>query len=378
MPAVYFWLHEPNTELRMEVIRQTDVLDIREPVGDLTVVFQGDDIRAEKKNLRIYVVRVTNVGETDIRATDFAAEGQSEHLTSVRPWGIAVDGGDVMQVKVAQASSDYVSDTLAPMVSDKSVIALAPCILEEDKWADLEFLVLHPSASDPTITAHGKIVGIDALAVVPYSPAPVKRGVLVEAFGGRLWVQILRIVGYFVAVILLALALGMLIAGIGGAIHKRRRRRDEERFVQLIAQSGHGLDDACVNIMLRVVRESGEEGLAALLKTLRDEGALRGALLMHRLRKKTLESSEAQLDGPGPMPADPYHHPYGALLTERVAEQAIGALADSGAVEEVVGGVPKVEVQLAELVLYLSDRMNEEPGVQVEELGEPPSAPPTS
>ncbi len=52
--------------LRYDILTSTPVLDVREDVSKLSVLFDGIDIRQQKKSLRVITVRVVNDSQKDI------------------------------------------------------------------------------------------------------------------------------------------------------------------------------------------------------------------------------------------------------------------------------------------------------------------------
>ena len=91
-------LREPSPKMTYEILRETDVLDVRTPLKDLQITFQNDDIQAENLNLRIYAMRVTNNGETDILQTQYDQD---------QIWGLQVVDGRIIESRIIQSSSEY-------------------------------------------------------------------------------------------------------------------------------------------------------------------------------------------------------------------------------------------------------------------------------
>ena len=58
--------YERRPGLTVEVIGESDVLDVRRPLEDLVVEFGGEDIERTNRNLRVVTVRISNAGSADI------------------------------------------------------------------------------------------------------------------------------------------------------------------------------------------------------------------------------------------------------------------------------------------------------------------------
>ncbi len=60
------FLRDRRPELRFEVLSDASVLDVREKLGNLEILYDGVDIQKAKKSLRVIVVRIINLGPDDI------------------------------------------------------------------------------------------------------------------------------------------------------------------------------------------------------------------------------------------------------------------------------------------------------------------------
>jgi len=60
--ALYYTVRRTRTNLVVDVTSESNVMDVRTPVKDLSILFQGQDIEKENANLRIFGVRLVNEG----------------------------------------------------------------------------------------------------------------------------------------------------------------------------------------------------------------------------------------------------------------------------------------------------------------------------
>ena len=56
--GLYPFIHEPETDLSIELVSAVSVLDINKSVNDLNILFQGQDI--EKSNLSLKILEVVS------------------------------------------------------------------------------------------------------------------------------------------------------------------------------------------------------------------------------------------------------------------------------------------------------------------------------
>ena len=195
-------LSEPSPKLTYEILRETDVLDVRTPVEDLQITFQNEDIQGENLNLRIYAMRVVNNGEVDILQTQFDQD---------EIWGLQVIGGRVIEARLTDAGSGYLSTKANPHVILENIVEFDKAIVEKGKFFAFNMLVVHAKDVTPTIIPLGKIAGIDGIVV---TRVPVKiegPGFLSDLFGGGWAVQLVRAVLFIMSA---AVLLGLFAAAV--------------------------------------------------------------------------------------------------------------------------------------------------------------------
>jgi len=185
LPAIYLSVREKQPEISYELIGEFNVLDIHQPVQDLEIRYRGEDIHAQRKNIRILKLRVQNTGETHIRSTDFDPE---------LPWGVEVLNGTVVdEPKIIEASSDYLKENLSVRKSTNGEIVFSKVVFEKGKQFVLELQVLHSVDDDPSLDVLGKITGIDSSAIIKPDLVAGRLPVLQAVFYGSAQVQIIRV-----------------------------------------------------------------------------------------------------------------------------------------------------------------------------------------
>ena len=113
-------LSEPDPKLTYEILRETDVLDVRTPVEDLQITFQNEDIQGENLNLRNYAMRVINNGEVNILQAQFDQD---------QAWGLEVVDGRVIEARPIEASSTYLNKKSNPQVVSENVVQFEHAIV---------------------------------------------------------------------------------------------------------------------------------------------------------------------------------------------------------------------------------------------------------
>lgn len=211
-------LNEPNPKLTYEILRETDVLDVRTPVEDLQITFQNQDIQGENLNLRIYAMRVVNNGQVDILQPQYDQD---------EVWGLQVIDGRVIEARLTDAGSSYLSTKASPRVIQEDTVEFDKAIVEKGKFFAFNMLVVHPKDVNPEIVPLGKIAGIDDIVVTRLPVRVEGPGFLSDLFGGGWAVQLVRAILFLLGA---AIVLGLIAATVlsysflTSAIRRRRIR----------------------------------------------------------------------------------------------------------------------------------------------------------
>lgn len=214
-----FW-KESVPQLEFEILSNAPVLDVREKLPDLEVLYQSQDIAKSGKTLSVLLVRAVNRGSADIL---------SSHYDTKAPIGLDLAQGSLIRADLADTSNEYLRGT-AKVIANETSITLPPVILEREEWFVIKLLVLHATGSQPTVTSHGKVAGQRSIRVVPFIPAVEKEGFWSGVFSGSVWTQLVRAPVYFAITVIVVLGLVIPTSSISDAISTRKRKAIVERF----------------------------------------------------------------------------------------------------------------------------------------------------
>ncbi len=102
--------------LEFELLSNTPVLDVREKLPDLEVLYQKEDIARTGRTLSVLLCRVVNHGSANLLST---------HYDNKAPIGIAVNGGTLIRVELSATSNPYLA-TAAAVTAHGSQQHLSP------------------------------------------------------------------------------------------------------------------------------------------------------------------------------------------------------------------------------------------------------------
>jgi hypothetical protein len=266
--GIYVSLRGTRTHLSMDVAAESNVLDVRHPVADLAILFEGRDIEEEKSNLKVLTIRVVNDGEANIRENDF---------DSRMPFGLQIDGGRIVRAQVAGSNSAYLSENLRPRIQSPDRIIFDKVIFDKGKVVALEVLLLHRKNINPRLRPLGKIAGLDEIGVTKSFEERDHGSLLGQVFSGAAPIQILRTIAYAVIALLSIVAIGFCIGGIVSIFSKWTRRNRRRIVASLPPIESNGLESVRKTVE-NIFINDGDFGLIQAERLLRDEGALKNAI----------------------------------------------------------------------------------------------------
>jgi len=91
--------------LSVDILASESVLDVKEQLSNLSVLYDGIDIRKQNLTLRVMTVRIQNVSSKDIL---------KGHYDSAAPLGLSIDFGKVIRADLVDASNEYLKKIFAP------------------------------------------------------------------------------------------------------------------------------------------------------------------------------------------------------------------------------------------------------------------------
>jgi len=193
--------YEPKASISIVNISETNVLDIYEPLEDLSIYFKGEDIQEKNLGLRIYTFRVINDGGVNILQTHYDVDDI---------WGIKIENGDIFEVRLVDSNSDYILSNLNPrIIEGQSVVQFEKIIFEKQDFFTVEVLILYEKTKLPEIIPLGKIAGIDKLTVTKVQDIEKDDNFISQLFYGNIGVQFVRILvylgGFFIVLLFAAM-----------------------------------------------------------------------------------------------------------------------------------------------------------------------------
>ena len=275
--TVYAFLQEKKVDLRYEVIANTNVLDFNADIGKLEVTYDSTNLKQTNENLRIFTVKITNNGDKDIL---------KEYYDENDPIGIKVTTGKIIDnPELIKASSAYLANNIKFKNHNRDRIDFSNVIIEPGEFYILKLLVLHKIDSIPNLLSYGKIAGQKEISVINSIDAKNKTNFWIETYQGNIWVQLMRLISYFIVLLLIIILSVTTSESIDTYKEKKRKEKLIKEFKIVKAYQYTRMDDAIFDRF----NDSGSSYLRKMHSLLKDENDLNN---IYNKLSKGLKSKE--------------------------------------------------------------------------------------
>lgn len=334
--ALYYTIRGTKISLVADVTAESNVMDVRTPLRDLAILFQGEDVQKENLNLKILSVRLVNEGEANIL---------ENYFDSRIPWGLRVDGGRLIEARITGSNSQYLSDSLHPRTANGAEVTFDKIIFDRGKYVALELLVLHNKGVEPQVKPFGKIAGMDNIPIRNSFRDRDQEGFSSKVFRGPIAVQIARTIAYFLIGLATAVAVGFSIFGIS-TIPAGIRKRSRLKRIGYLAKEEQAEKEKKRQALLHIFVEDGLPGLKRTRRMMESNDHMAKALPVW---------AESQLD----LPPELRHHitPDGEYVVVR-SPSVFRYLEQSGLVKR-NGSTVEVDPEARELASSLIEQLSE-------------------
>jgi hypothetical protein len=280
--GIYSWLHERKPNISFEITSETNVLDVRKPLEDLSIFFQKEDIQKENLNLRIFTIRVENNGEVDILQGQYDANDI---------WGIHVQDARIIEARLINSNSEYLRTKLEPNLIEGNKLKLKKVIFEKGKFFVLELLVLHEKFLQPEIVPIGKIAGIDRIMPIKSWAEEEKQSFLTKILYGNVFIHLIRFIGYFLILIIAGFATGIIVMNFSGLIGKRRIKLRKREIIRVFGDRAL-TENKEEKFVYEFYINYGEKRIKSFSELLKKENKLLSEIKRYELIKKLNEVND--------------------------------------------------------------------------------------
>jgi hypothetical protein len=275
--TIYAFLQEKKVDLRYEIIANTNVLDFNAEISKLEVTYDSTNLKQTKENLRIYTVKIVNNGDQNIL---------KEFYDDNDPIGLKMSSGKIIEKpEIIQTSNEYLTRNVKIINYDYEKINFSQVILETGEFFIIKLLVLHKKDTIPNIISFGKVAGQTKIDVVNAIDVKEELSFWGKVYTGNIWIQIRRLVSYFLVVVGVIVLIIVISEQIDTAREKKRKKKMVIEFKNFKTYQYTRMDDAIFDRY----KEDGSRSFIKMQDLLKDEKQLNS--IYNRLSKE-LKSKE--------------------------------------------------------------------------------------
>ena len=252
------FIRDLNPLIKYHVIANTKILDVKEDVGGLAIIYNKEDIRKSHKTLSVVSLKVVNEGRSAVLKT---------YYDTASPLGFTINSGEIIKGEVIAASTPYLRSNAKVNIADSKTGQFSEVILEPGEWFTVKCLVLNPENVMLSVEPKGKVASVSKLILIDELTKETEEPFWVRVVSGSPGVQLVRVPVYFIGFILAIIIIFAPIAIVSNFISKRHRRKI---IMQFKTYSNSKYDD--INAPLYQLYENvGIERLVELRQVVADD-----------------------------------------------------------------------------------------------------------
>ncbi|PWF74613.1 hypothetical protein CBX98_02890 [Vibrio sp. T9] len=155
---VFTIFYKPSPQLDIEVVSNFNVLDVKESLGKLDVIYRGKSLNEYGQSLSVITLKIVNNGDDNIRVSSYDDKAlPSFELTK----GIIPE-----EPTVTISNTSYKKDNIALSQTKPNKIVLPKVIINSGDYYEVKLIALHNKDETPDIVAFGVIEGVDKVRVI--------------------------------------------------------------------------------------------------------------------------------------------------------------------------------------------------------------------
>lgn len=191
------FIKNPNPQLSVQILADTSVLDVRENVPELKIMYGDADIKSINQTLSVAIFRIQNTGGAPILNGSY----DDKLLPTIH-----LGDGRFIKVEQLSATSSYLTQFGQPLLLDSVRLQLPRVILEPGEAYIIKALLLRGINSTGPFTASGKVAGSREISLVPLQTTKEVPSFWSTSFSGSIGNQLIRTPVYFFGFIALLYA----------------------------------------------------------------------------------------------------------------------------------------------------------------------------
>lgn len=218
--------HDP--QMVVEILSDTNVLDLKENLPELKILYGDVDIKNVGKDLSVMVFRIKNVGGASILGGFYDANSPVE---------ITLSNGEFLKFEKIDSSNEYLKNSASAIKSSPTSIRIPNVIMEPGESYTLKALIIHAARTATLIKSSGKIAGMRNIPVISVDANKENETFWSKVSSGSIGVQAARSLLYFFSFIFVLAAAFLPPIAIFESLQKRARNKSISQFKKHISEA---------------------------------------------------------------------------------------------------------------------------------------------
>lgn len=216
------FLRQKNPKLEYDIISNTEILDVKEDVGKIDILYDGENLQKQNQTLRLIILRITNTGSEHI-LKDYYYEDS--------PLGFRIEKGKILEKPIVLQTSNFeLKKAIKFFIDSTQTVTLPNFILEKGDFFTIKLLIKHIQGHEISLTPIGKIVGVKEIKLVNSFIEKENESFWQRLIKGSLGIHITRFFMYIIGFGFGMMAIIFPIAMVSEYFSKKKREKNLKIF----------------------------------------------------------------------------------------------------------------------------------------------------
>ena len=213
--SVYLGFYKNDSpQLNYLITSSSGVLDIKEKLGNLDVLYKGKSLSSTNQDLQVITFKVINQGNATITNDSYDPE---------LPIGFVLDNGLLAEEpQIINTSNKYIEKKLSLSIEGDKKVTFSNVIIEPEEFFEIKVLILYEIGKKPSFMSIGKVADVAEIGVYDdYISKLSETSFLERLLYENTLIQISRVFVYGIFFFIIII----IIAVIAGAIEEYNESR---------------------------------------------------------------------------------------------------------------------------------------------------------
>lgn len=229
----YDHIVENSPKLTFTIVKEASLLNDEANIPSLQIVLDSINIRTAKSNISIYTIKIANEGKQHITKNMY-----DENIQLSIKQGRYIGTPILSYASSPHTSSYFTNKTLT---SNEHILNLPNISMDKGDAYLLDVIIIHSIDTVPNFKIHGKITG--QKEIIFTREVTKKASFWNITFGGGIWVNIVRLVFYFIFGVAVIVIIFLLVEKITSTYHKVKLQKSIQKITSRHRVNQQIIDD---------------------------------------------------------------------------------------------------------------------------------------